>query len=133
MDRDDVFFPQAISEICPQLRALDVSFSPFISEVCLQTILAACPNLEELDMSSCRAAASDAVLETVGRSCRSLGSLYLEVQPSRYLEASSNPREASVPSIMPRPSVSLIAVTDLIRQAQRLQVWGCMGKSHMCQ
>jgi len=50
---------QVVQQIGPQLRALDVSFSPLITETALASLLSSCPNLEELDLGNCAAAASD--------------------------------------------------------------------------
>ena len=78
-------------------------------------MLAACPNLEELDMSSCPAAASDALLSAVGHCCRSLGSLYLEEAGGGHQFG-----DEAGPS-----AVSLCAVANLVKRSPKLQVGKC--------
>ena len=98
---------QVIGQCCDALRALDVSFSPHVSGSALSALLAACPNLEELDLGNCLAAASDQVLAAVQRSCCNLGSLYMEFEGGADI----------------RPdAVSAEALVELARSCTKLQV-----------
>ncbi len=68
---------QAIGASCSGLRGIDVSFNPGISDEGLGALLAACPQLQELDLSNC-CSLSGAALASVARSCACLNALYAE-------------------------------------------------------
>eukprot|EP00955_Chlamydomonas_euryale_P104768 365592-Chlamydomonas_euryale.AAC.16 len=68
-----------IGSHCSGLRALDLSYSPRVSEGGVARLLAAAVQLEEVDLSMCPAALSDATLDTLARCCPQLSSLYLEM------------------------------------------------------
>lgn len=100
---------QVISTCCTKLRALDLSYSPHITEAGLSPLVSACSELEELDISSCPSALSDQLLATLGQCCPTLSSLYLELE-----SGSANADECS--------TVSSQALAQLVSGCTQLSV-----------
>ncbi|GAX79659.1 hypothetical protein CEUSTIGMA_g7100.t1 [Chlamydomonas eustigma] len=112
---------EAVSQTCNQLRALDLSYTPHVSDKALTALLQSCPNLEELDISSCPAATTDTLLKAVGENCKNLSTLYIEFDP----QVASTPLGTSV-------EVSAERVVEMLQSCPQLQVLSLAGLPIMC-
>lgn len=76
-DKNLILIAQA--SCSPQLRALDLSYSPQLSMMGVNVLLASCPLLEELDLSACeKLQISDEAIKLIGQRCPLLSSLFVE-------------------------------------------------------
>ncbi len=63
------------SPCAPNLRALDLSFSPTVTRQGLAALLRACPKLEELDVSGCTGVLGDELMMEVSRPAQGINTL----------------------------------------------------------